>query len=94
MGVEHDLTLATSCFQDLLCYNDAQFLNNLYISDFLYLSLNKMDFYIIPMQRVEGNISMNFTVMMNLIVTMYQMWAPDTRQTVKVGKDNVCSCQM
>ena len=52
------------------------------------------DFYSISMQRVEGNISMNFTVVMNLIVAIYLMSAPDTRQTVKLGKDNVCSSQI
>lgn len=37
---------------------------------------------------------MNPTVAMNLIIAMYLMWALDTRQTLKVGKDNVCSCQI
>lgn len=52
------------------------------------------DFYSIYMQKVEGNISMNFTVVMNLIVAIYLMSAPDTRQTVKAEKDNVCSSQI
>lgn len=52
------------------------------------------DFYSISMQKVGGNISMNFSVVMNLIVAIYLMSAPDTRQTVKVGKDNVCSSQI
>lgn len=31
---------------------------------------------------------------LNLIIGLYLMWALDTRQTLKVGKDNVCSCQI
>lgn len=52
------------------------------------------DFHFIPMQEVEGNISMTPTPVMILIVALYLMWALDTRQTLKVGKHNVCSCQI